>query len=174
MLDHVAFPTSGGAACADWLFSRTGLGADADFNQLRVGAVAAASLSRNSFVLQARYGNTTDGTAPLANLHYLGGFLDLSGFNQNEFTGQNVARIGAVVYRRVTSMVYLGLSAETGNVWNPPDDVFTRSWTFGGSVWGGADTLIGPVYVGYGRAEGGFGAFYFVLGYSFIGQSIRI
>ena len=34
----------------------------------------------------------------------------------------------------------------------------------GGSVWVGIDTPIGPVYGGYGRTEGGDGAFYLSVG----------
>jgi NTE family protein len=34
----------------------------------------------------------------------------------------------------------------------------------GGSLWAGVDTPVGPIYMGYGMAEGGETAFYVVLG----------
>ena len=38
---------------------------------------------------------------------------------------------------------------------------------WGGSVWAGVDTPVGPIYVGYGRAEGDRDAVYVYLGRAF-------
>jgi NTE family protein len=44
-----------------------------------------------------------------------------------------------------------------------PDISVNRS-ILGGSLWAGVDTPVGPIYMGYGMAEGGETAFYVVLG----------
>ena len=45
-----------------------------------------------------------------------------------------------------------------------PDHLGALQAIVGGSFWAGVDTPVGPVYVGYGRAEGGEDAFYISLG----------
>ena len=98
----------------------------------------------------------------------LGGFLDLSGFNRNELSGQHAARIGTVFYRRINDLAFLpafaGVSLEYGNVWDNRSDISTRNGILGGSVWVGVDTPVGPLYVAYGRAENDVSAFYVFLG----------
>jgi len=118
-----------------------------------------------------RYDVTSDGIAPVSSLYRLGGFLDLSGLNQNELSGQNAARVGAVFYRRINNLAFLpafaGVSLEFGNVWNNRSDISARDSILGGSIWVGAETPVGPIYVAYGRAEGDAGAFYVFLGQPF-------
>jgi NTE family protein len=60
--------------------------------------------------------------------------------------------------------VYAGITLEVGNVWDTRDAVSLDDSLGGGSIWLGADTIAGPVYVGYGRAEGGAESFYFYVG----------
>ena len=46
-------------------------------------------------------------------------------------------------------------------------DIKLDNGLWAGSVWLGSDTMIGPVYLAYGRAEGGNDAFYLLLGRTF-------
>jgi NTE family protein len=59
---------------------------------------------------------------------------------------------------------YAGASLEVGNVWQDRDDVGFDDLRVGGSLFLGADTILGPVYVGYGMADRGNDAFYLFLG----------
>jgi NTE family protein len=49
-------------------------------------------------------------------------------------------------------------------VWSSRDDISAKGSILGGSFWTGIRTPVGPIYVAYGRAEGGLDAFYITLG----------
>ena len=70
------------------------------------------------------------------------------------------------VYRRFNSLIgsgiYAGGSIETGNVWN--DSVSLSRLRLAGSAFVAADTLIGPLFFGYGLADRGNHTFYLSLG----------
>ena len=168
-LDDLGFPRSGAIAQLEWRGSRPdSLGADVKFDQVSLAATYAKTWSRYTLLTRLRYDKTTSGVAPVNGLYRLGGFLDLSGFNRNELSGQHAARIGTVFYRRINNLAFLpafaGVSLEYGNVWDNRSDISTRNAILGGSVWVGVDTPVGPLYVAYGRAEGDVSAFYVFLG----------
>ena len=58
----------------------------------------------------------------------------------------------------------IGASLETGAVWRGRESVQAEDLQLAGSVWAGLDTLFGPIYVGYGLAEGGRKQFYLLIG----------
>ncbi len=92
----------------------------------------------------------------------------MSGLHAHELTGQHVTRFGASYYRRIGDLAlfpaFVGVSAEVGNAWSSRSDISLDDSIWGGSVWAGVDTPAGPVFVGYGSAEGGDHAFYLFLG----------
>ena len=93
----------------------------------------------------------------------LGGFLRLSGLERGEISGPHAAIARLVYYRRVgettggilDTPLYLGASAETGNVWQSRSEMSFDSALVSGSLFVGIDTLIGPVFFAAGLAEGG-------------------
>ena len=115
-----------------------------------------------------RYDATISGQAADSRLFRMGGFFDLSGLNRNQLSGQHAARLGASYYRRIGDLAlfpaFAGMSLELGNVWESRADISADDSLLGGSFWAGVDTPVGPVYVAYGRAEGGEDAFYIALG----------
>jgi NTE family protein len=168
-MDSIAFPRAGSLASAEWRASRQRpLEAEADFDQLLLKAAHAKTWGRHTVLTTFRYDATFSGTAADSRLFRMGGFLDLSGINRNELSGEHAARIGASYYRRVGNFTlfpaFAGISAELGNVWGSRDDISASGSILGGSFWTGIRTPIGPVYVAYGRAEGGLDAFYITLG----------
>ncbi|MGI9259726.1 MAG: patatin-like phospholipase family protein [Gammaproteobacteria bacterium] len=168
-LDNLPFPRDGAIGHIEWRGSRpSDLGAQADFDQVSLAAAYAKTWNRYTLLTRFRYDATVDGVAPVSSLARLGGFLDLSGYNRNELTGQNAARVGAVFYRQVNNLTilpaYAGVSLEYGNVWENRHDISSRDSLLGGSIWVGVDTPVGPVYAGYGRSEDDVGAFYVFLG----------
>ena len=60
--------------------------------------------------------------------------------------------------------VFIGTSLEYGNVWESRNDIDAGDGLFAGSLYLAADTMIGPMYLGYGVAEGGTGSFYLYVG----------
>jgi NTE family protein len=167
-LDSMYFPTGGVAFVAEWRVSRENLGADTEFDQFVSRAVGAKAFGKNIFAGAVRYNTTSDGVAPPQNLFRLGGFWDLAGFGQNELTGQNVGRALAAYYRQIGNIsrmpAYAGITIEKGNAWDSRDDISFANSLNAASLWVGAETPIGPVYLSYGRAEGGRDSIYFFIG----------
>ena len=167
-LDNISFPRSGTVSQMEWRGSRSSLGADVDFDQVQFRTVHAKTWGRSTLLTTFRYDATVSGEAPLNRLFTMGGFLDLSGLNHNQLSGQNATRVGAAFYRRIGDVAlfpaFAGLSLELGNVWQSRSEISAHDAIFGGSLWAGVQTPVGPVYVGYGRAQGGSSAFYVFLG----------
>ncbi|HMB72041.1 MAG TPA: patatin-like phospholipase family protein [Gammaproteobacteria bacterium] len=168
-LDSMSFPRVGVLAAVEWRAGNSELlSADVDYDQLVVTSGFAKSWGRHTLLSTLRYDATISGTAPLDRLFRIGGFFDLSGLNRNQFYGQHATRIGASYYRRIGDLAlfpaFAGVSVELGNVWESRSDISFDDSLFGGSLWAGVDTPIGPVYVAYGMAEGGRNALYVVLG----------
>jgi NTE family protein len=168
-MDSVSFPRKGSLASIEWRGSRRGpLSADVDFDQVLVSAAHAKTWGRHTILTSLRYDATVSGSPPVDGLFRMGGFFDLSGINRNELVGQYAVRVGAAYYRRIGDLAlfpaFAGVTVEVGNVWQTRGDISLRSSIVGGSFWAGVSTPVGPVYVGYGRAEGGLDAFYIALG----------
>jgi NTE family protein len=168
-LDSVALPRAGTLASAEWRGSRERpLAANANFDQLLLSAAHAKTWGRHTVLSTFRYDTTISGEAPVSRLFRMGGFFDVSGINRNQLSGQHALRLGASYYRRIGDLAlfpaFAGMSLELGNAWQSRDDISLDSSILGGSFWAGVRTPVGPIYVGYGRAEGGKDAFYVFLG----------
>jgi NTE family protein len=101
----------------------------------------------------------------------LGGFLNLSGTPVGAVSGSQSALAAAVAYYRMGELPrgagrnwYAGLSLEAGNSWARREDVDFGDIRKAGSVFVGAETIIGPLYLGYGHTAGGDSALYLFLG----------
>jgi NTE family protein len=102
----------------------------------------------------------------------LGGFLSLSGMPVGSVTGsQAVMFTGLTYYRLDTELpravgrhLYAGFSIEAGNAWQRKSDVDYGSLRKAGSVFLGLDSIIGPIYIGYGHASGGNSSVYLFYG----------
>jgi NTE family protein len=167
--DSVSFPREGSIASIEWRASRQELlAADADFDQLLLSASHAKTWGRHTVLTTLRYDATISGEAADSRLFRMGGFFDISGINRNQLSGQYATRLGASYYRRIGDLAlfpaFAGISLELGNVWESREDISARDSILGGSFWAGVSTPVGPIYVGYGRAEGGEDAFYVSLG----------
>ena len=148
--------------------SRGGLGADQDFEQIELTAAVAGSRGPHTLVADFTYQSTRSGVAPIQSAIRAGGFLNLSGYNEGELTGQHYSRLGTSYYYRLGRNqflpLYVGASVEVGNVWENRADIGLDDVRWAGSVFVGADTFIGPLYMAYGDAEGPADAFYLFLG----------
>ncbi|HSC14473.1 MAG TPA: hypothetical protein VLI71_05110, partial [Gammaproteobacteria bacterium] len=168
-MDSASFPREGSVGSIEWRASRQRpLLADADFDQLLFSGLRAKTWGRHTLLGSLRYDTTISGEATDSRLFRMGGFFDISGINRNQLSGQHAARVGASYYRRIGDLAlfpaFAGVSVELGNTWVSREDISARGSVLGGSFWGGVSTPVGPIYVGYGRAEGGEDAFYVTLG----------
>jgi NTE family protein len=169
-LDNRNFPHSGALATVEWLESLTDLGADDDFSQLQVAAGGAHTWGPNSIFGAVQFDYTADETAPIQNRFRIGGFTRLSGFAQGEISGQQVLLLRGGYYRRLRGIelvpVYAGMTVEYGNAFEERDDISldTDEALIAASLFLGMDTILGPVYLSYGHAEGGNDSVYLFLG----------
>lgn len=102
---------------------------------------------------------------------FLGGFLNMSGYQQDELYGERAALGRLMVYWRAATLpsalgsgLYAGGSIEMGKVWRQAFTSQDSNWLPGGSLFLGADTILGPLFVGVGNARGGR-----LIGYMFLG-----
>ncbi|MFM1891837.1 MAG: hypothetical protein RLZ44_914, partial [Pseudomonadota bacterium] len=166
-LDSLYFPTKGHAGRIEWRASREFLGADTDFDQATLAYNQAYSWGRNTLSGGLSLRLTPDENAPIESLYRIGGFLRLSGLAEDELTGQQAGLARLIYLRQISDFqffkAYAGASLELGNVWEDLDDVFGDPIT-AGSAFIGADTPIGPIYLGYGHTDKGDGSLYLFLG----------
>ena len=175
-IDNVNFPHHGSYGSADVVLSMEGLGADASYERYSIDWLGADTWGKHTFLLNLQGGVTADEDAPLYDQFPLGGFVHLSGYGSDELNGQNYGLARLIYYYRLAgglgslmagTPLYLGASLEAGNVWDDIDNADLQSLLHAGSVFFGADTLIGPLYLGVGHGEGGRTSLYFFLGRTF-------
>lgn len=170
-IDNLDFPREGYVGSIEYTNSSEDLGADSSFDQILVDWFAAKSWERNTLLAGGRYYSTFDDNAPLQNRFQLGGLFNLSGFIDEELSGQQLGLLRSIYMRRIGDFnlmpTYMGISLEAGNVWEDKDDMAFDDLTLGGSLFVGFDTILGPIYIGYGQAEHNNYSFYFSLGKAF-------
>ncbi len=171
-LDSAYFPRSGARADITWTGSRATLGADSSFDTVQADLVTAMSRGKSTLSLGLSYATTLNSQSGIQDYFPLGGFLRLSGLDRGNIAGPHAALARLVWYRRVGSSagglfdtpVYLGASAEAGNVWQERAAMSFGSMQINGSVFAGMNTFVGPVYLAAGFAEGGRTNFYLFVG----------
>ncbi len=101
----------------------------------------------------------------------LGGFLDLSGTPVGALSGTQAALFAGLAYYRVGELPralgrswYAGFSLEAGNVWPRRSDIALGDLRKAASLFLGFDTIVGPLYLGWGHTFGGDSALYLFLG----------
>ncbi|HEX5163424.1 MAG TPA: patatin-like phospholipase family protein [Steroidobacteraceae bacterium] len=177
-VDDVNFPRHGGSFEVGWQAEREGKGvlADADADLLVYDQLYAHSWGRNTGVLWASAGIRTDNDIDIVRSFFsLGGFLNMSGVTPETLVGPNYAIVRGIFYRQVGRAgsgffdvpVYLGGSIEQGNVWSDRRDITWSSAMTNGSLFVGADTILGPLYFATGFDQEGLTAYYLFLGRTF-------
>lgn len=176
-LDDVNFPREGLFGGVDWVSSQTALGADSDFDKVEGGLMYATSWGRDTLNLSARLGWTASGDLPIQSLYQLGGPFRLSGLDSNALSGQYLGFARVTYFRRVNDFqlmpAYLGGSLEAGNAWLDRDDIGLGDLWYGGNLFFGVDTPIGPLYLGGGYSEGGSGDGGQFAGFLLLGRPVR-
>jgi NTE family protein len=169
-LDRANWPTRGQLGFIEYAAARESLGGDTDFDQASAVLSHFSTFGPNTVGLLGRVNATVDGAAPVQDRFRLGGFLRLSGFAQDSLSGQQSGLVALVGYRRYEPLPFLswfvGASLEYGGVWEDSSDLFSDGLA-AGSLFLGADTPMGPLYLGYGQAEGGNNSLFFFLGRPF-------
>jgi NTE family protein len=160
-VDQVAFPTRGFEVSATYQRSSSALGAESPTDLAAVRVASSFSLGRIVVNPYLEYGENFEPTFDYLNLFKLGGLGRLSGLGDNELLGEKLA-LGRIVGRyRLTGFrlagfsvrVYAGLSLEAGNVFAADESITGSSLRTAWGAFIGADTPLGPLYLGYGRTD---------------------
>ena len=173
--DSVTWPRDGTRVRASYSRSLESFGADVSGHFTRIEAGSAGTIGRNILLGSFEASSSTSGTENLNSRIFLGGFLRLSGLARNQLVGDKGGIARLLYYRELTRFdlgsmtqrMYAGFSLETGNVYGSDDPVTWASLRRAGSVFVGADTIVGPAYLGYGYSDGGNSVVYLIIGQRF-------
>ncbi|MCL1040049.1 MULTISPECIES: patatin-like phospholipase family protein [Shewanella] len=177
-LDSISFPTSGNRVTINMYYRREHspdiFGEDPSETSFQIKADwrGALSVGNHAFVGKASLATVDKERGFSVNVSELGGFLNLSGYHKNALVGPHKL-FGAFIYqydlgRDMLGMtdypLYVGTSIEAGNVWSIRDSVSFDDLIYGGSLYLGTDTPIGPAAIGYGWTDDGENTVFLFLG----------
>ena len=169
-VDSVTFPREGWSATAQVFQAFDSVGGDSNYGKLFAAGLWAHSFGNLTIQPYAsadiRIGPNP---RPITDAATLGGFLRLSGLAPGQLYADNAFLARIVAYQRLVKMnsligtgVYAGLSVETGQAWY--SGLTFDNLRLAGSAFVSADTALGPLYLAFGLADGGFHTFYLSLG----------
>jgi NTE family protein len=156
-IDDPKFPRNGWFASLKTFGTDEGLGSQDEYNRTEVMAVGAISGERHGMHAAVYYGQTLVGDLPPYDPFLLGGFLRGSGFRMDELVGNRAGFARAVYSYRLAKLppqlgsgVFVGGSLE--GTYNRIDTISDSRPS--ASVFIGAETALGPIFLGLGQAFG--------------------
>jgi NTE family protein len=161
-LDYANFPTQGYR-----LVGQTSLGEGSTagrFQQLETSAMGVQTFGSHSFSLFGAVRGASQREPQAIGRYELGGFHQLSGYRDGQLLGNYVAFSRLTWYWRLPYTplaargLFLGATAEAGNAWATRVAARDGNLRTGMSVFVGADTGLGPLYLGLAcaaRRDGG-------------------
>jgi NTE family protein len=174
-LDRAHFPTSGYRYTLDLQQGHYRvLAQKTDFVRWSLTAQQAYSHGPHTWNAYMRLASSSAVAAGAVDEYALGGFHNLSGYRLGQLAGNRLALLRLGYYQRLPYQpglvrnLFAGGSLEAGTAWTdgalaPPGSA-QRRWRLGSSLYIGADTGIGPLYLGIVHAPRGYTGLYFVLG----------
>lgn len=174
-MDKFDFPSRGAKIDAVMENNMQALGSDNSANNITLGLQLVKTWGKYTFMPGISYSGFFNSDAAIQDSFSIGGFFNLSGYLPNELSGQHIGIARVIFYRNMGSVglgnlrqqLYLGASLEAGNAWPRREDITFDSLIYAGSVFVGLNTFLGPVYLGYGMAEGGHKAIGLYIGQRF-------
>jgi len=170
-LDQAWFPTDGVSANAQAYAALTSLGSAQSYQKAEGSGRWVKSWGNNTVQLGLQGGTDFGSNMPAYESFTLGGPLHLSGYRLNEFAGREFWFARAMYYNKIFPLpdilgsgVYLGASAEAGRMSNRFDGLPSPGQLWSGSAYLGADTFVGPAFIGLGVAPAGHWTLYLLLG----------
>ncbi|XVJ70947.1 MAG: patatin [Rhizobacter sp.] len=157
-LDDVNFPRQGYRINTELWTGRqrtvsTG-GDKEEVHRLELEGQSVASWGTHTFNAYTRVQTTNKSLPSGLGRYRLGGFHQLSGYDQGQLEGNTVLFGRVMYYRRLSSATvltrgsFLGSSLELGNAWETQGQTELSNLRHGGSIFYSADTGIGPFYLG--------------------------
>lgn len=135
----------------------------------------ARSVKQHTLINKIRVSGIDSEQISLIHTQKLGGFLNLSGLHKDALVGSQLA-YGSLVYQYRIDWhafggraipVYLGASAEAGNVWQHKSNRGLDDLIYAGSLFIGTETEFGPAVLGFGVNDQQHKTVYLTLGKTF-------
>jgi len=172
-IDSVNFPRHGWRLLGNIFNPSSQLGSDESYAKWDIEGNAASSMGEHTMSFAFKVGGKI-GSDPLPryDLFQWGGFLQQSGYRTGQLVGEKIEFGRLMYYHRIShgsilEGAYGGVSLERGRVSDPLIPGNPDGWLTSGSIFVGADSPLGPAYLGYGRTKDGDSSFYFYLGNPF-------
>jgi NTE family protein len=170
--DDVLFPRRGAFVDAGYAHSLESLGSDAERKVAFLRADFARTLGQVTLIPGLEGADLIDGPLTVGSSCSLGGFQGLSGLGPGELRNARCALgrlVAFIELERIdlgplTPRLYGGISLEAGNVYAGEDPVTWPSLRTAGSIFFGAQSVAGPIHLGWGYSEGGRDRFYLLIG----------
>jgi len=168
-IDNVNLPHEGYGGIVEYFANRESLGATDSYDKIAGTALGVHTIGRWTGLAKIEGGSGLHSNIPFYDEFQLGGLFRLSGRPTGQLTGDRYGLAAVLVYYRLTKEpgavikgLYAGVSGEAGNTW-----AFGTPATFSGIKSGGgvfviADTLIGPLFIGYGHSGSNNSAYLFL------------
>jgi NTE family protein len=170
-LDHAWFATDGYAAAVSLYAANTSLGSAVNYRRLEGSAKVVKSWGPHTVGLSASGGTDLGSDMPAYESFTLGGPMRLSGYRVNQFAGRKFGYGRLMYYNRILPLpdllgagVFVGAAAEVGWIGDRFDGLPSPGTLWSGSLFLGADTFVGPAYLGVGLGTSGNWSLYMLLG----------
>ena len=171
-LDATDFPRDGYVLGASFRAEQvdSDLGGNYSNHRAEIYGKQVVSFGDHTFAASIRMGEG-DNKISLNQAFSLGGFMNLSGLQLNQILGTSL-RYGSLSYQNqlytlpdpLGRGIYGGFALEGGRMDGLAIGLQQAGWIYGATAFIGAHTAIGPVYLGYGYAQGNNRLFYLFLG----------
>jgi len=177
-LNSLDFPRYGIGLNAEIRLSREHLGADTSYDMYQGGIYVPFTFGNATIMPRIKAGVCQGLNTDLEDVGIgyftLGGFQNLSGLYPAQIMGNQMLFGEMFCLYKVWELskvlgknVYIGFSAEAGNVWKYASERSLNDLISAGSVFAGLETIVGPIYLAYGQADNGQSSFYFYLGHMY-------
>jgi NTE family protein len=170
-LDYALFPQRGWRADIGLqVGQRSGNGSTEGMHRLQLSGTWVSTWGRDTLNLHAQTALSDEGGNAQVGRFTLGGFHNLSGYAAGHLNGNHLVLMRATWYRRLQQSValtrgfFVGATLEAGNVWMEHGQVSLSNLRVGNSLFLGADTGLGPMYLGITHAPGGSTGLVFFIG----------
>lgn len=168
-LNSVTFPTDGWLASANLYNANSSLGADDSYTKWDMRGTYVHSFGKHTFSLTGVANGKLDGTLPRYDQNQWGGLMRQSGYRVGQLLGESLTFGRLMYYNKLVDYkmfdgLYAGFSLEAGKMRHPLVPGNSTDLIKSAAVFLATDSPIGPVYLGYGRADDGNSSFYLFLG----------
>lgn len=170
-LDDADFPREGQALRLDAFHTWRSARAPGGFRRTELEGELARSTGAHGLHLRGRWAQATGGGDAVQDYVSTGGFLNLSGYQPDQFNGRELVYASLGYTRRLVPLpqpfgsgLYAGLALEAARIRDPlglqPGSIIRQSL----ALYVGASTALGPAYLGVGVGERGNRTLYLVVG----------